>query len=260
MAPRLPLLAAAAWLGTTPAMAQALSCQAVFGDRTVTVEFARRSGEVSQLLYGQVVGVSNDAVTLLEGCLQRELESRPDPEVCRQAFVRLQKAASSLADLEAALQRLLSVHRLDRTQALYDDALARILKDMPVPPARVRRDGHRFGPAAADPSAGPSAPRGLSEVLEFQKADVVLVQRSFDNAVEAFRSSLPAAEHGGLAVSVYSGRSPLLSRILEATEQLETYRRFHFDACRATVAAVEQVYPSGLQWLEEPTTERPGPP
>ena len=54
------------------------------------------------------------------------------------------------------------------------------------------------------------------------------------------------------AASVYAERATLLDRVIEATARLEAYRRFHFDTCRATAAALRQVYPAGLQWLDEP--------
>jgi hypothetical protein len=213
-----------------PAQAQVLSCQAVFGDRGTTAAFARAGAGVTQAL-SAAGAASDEAAQQVERCLAAEMAGAPEPEACRRAGALLRDARAGLDALPAALERLQAVARQDRTLPVFDDALARILADGGGRLARVRT---------------------LAEILEAQRADLAPLRAAFDASGEAFVSSLPEAEKGRLAAAVYAERAPLLARVLEATERLEAYRRFHFDTCRATAAALRQVHPAGLQWLEEP--------
>lgn len=237
-------LALAAAAGARAAHAQVSSCQAVFGEREVTAAFARAGADVSHALSGRVVAAADEAGLLLERCLAAEMAGAPDADTCRRAGARLRDAREGLDALDAALVRLQAVSRQDRTLPVFDDTLAHLLADGPGRVTRV--PGARAGEAA------PPALRGLADVLDAQRAGAAPVRAAFDAALEAFPPAMPAAEKGRLAASVYAERAALLDRVLEATARLEAYRRFHFDTCRATAAALRQVYPAGLQWLDEP--------
>ena len=55
-----------------------------------------------------------------------------------------------------------------------------------------------------------------------------------------------------LLAAMLAGRSRFFAKWQQTVALFEAYRRFYVDSCDCTLAAVAQVYPAGLQWLEEP--------
>jgi len=235
---------------STPAHAQVVSCTAVCGDRAVTLELTRRGQEASRALRFRL----EPAVASVEDALERgvlsDLEGHPQPAPFREALQKLQEVEAAAQAVDERLAALESTHKQDRPLAVFDDALKKLLRDRPLGPSRGLRGAvrHAHATAGAPPVEEPAS---LSDILRLQRADLAEVRRAFAELAEAVGGALPLAGGKGLAAASLGGRVPLLSAAQAAVERWEAYRAFTVESCRATQAAAAQVYPTGMEWLEE---------
>ena len=87
------------------------------------------------------------------------------------------------------------------------------------------------------------------ELLANVQADLLVLEKEYDQLIEAFESVLPGAQKGGFAAIVLSGRAPLPEKIMHSGDQTFVFVHSVDRACQATIAADMIVYPKGLEWL-----------
>jgi len=237
---------------------QVLACQALYGERAVTTEFFQKSAEVSRLLLQRAGGELLEVNELVSQGDLAEMQGRAAPELFRLALARLQTLADSLAAVETGLKELADIHSQDRLLSVYEDTLAKILRDFSAR-GRARLRGLRHSNVGGREEASQSL-TDLRGILAAQRTDLAVVRRQLGETIEALRMALPAGEKGRFMAAMFAGRSRFFAKWQQSVELFETYRRFYVDSCDCTLAAVAQVYPAGLQWLEEPgtATERKG--
>ena len=245
------LLPSALWLVASPpcVLSQTL-CQVVYGDQTVTLQFFQKSLEASNQLFGKVSLEHSEASNLVARGLLAEMKRQPEPQLLRGALVRLEAVSAAMSSLESALRDLIVINRQDKPIPLFEDALARLLRDS-FREGRPQRQGRRYANVAGIAVTPAPAPKNLTEVLEFQRADLEMIHRQLEETIESLRSAIPDAESHQFAAAMFSGRAPFFSRFQQSIDLLEQYRRFYLDTCGCTTAATFQAYPVGLQWLEE---------
>src|SRR5206468_3310285 len=88
-----------------------------------------------------------------------------------------------------------------------------------------------------------SVGNSFDEMLANMQADLLILEKEYDETIEAFRAILPAARKGGFAAIVLSGRAPLPEKIMHSIDQTMVYVHFVDRACQASIAADMQVYP-----------------
>jgi len=133
----------------------------------------------------------------------------------------------------------------------HTEALSRILKSYP-PIERVSLTNSRF----ANVSQGGgvlvnygSVGSSFDEMLANMQHDLQILEKEYDQTIEAFEAVLPGARNGGFASIVLSGRAPLPEKIMHSIDQTFVFVQSVDRACMASIAADMQVYPKGLEWL-----------
>lgn len=242
-------VAVAASLVRTPAHAQAVACQAVYTDRTITLQFARQSRTVAHALLARL----DPAIVALEERIEQgvlaELEGGTAPARFGDALAGLSDVTAAADELDRALAALQAIHEQDHPLALFEDALAKILRERHV---GARPPAVRYARAAGASHAPAEAPTSVGDILRLQRRELVAVRAAFDELADALRTALPLARDGKLAAASFGGRVPLPSALQEAIARWEDYRSLCLETCRATIAATEQGYPEGLRWLDDP--------
>jgi hypothetical protein len=231
---------------------QATACLAVYSDRTVTLQFARQARVASQALLLRLEPAMLAAAAPIDEAILAEAEGKPQPVLLRQALAALDDVDATTQALDDALAALAAVDKQDRRLAVYEDALARILRDRRAggwtPDAPLR---HAHAAAASPPPAAEVA--DVAGILRRQREDAAALRRSVDELRAAARDAVPLAEKGGIADAAFAGRVALLAKLRQAMARLESARAFALESCAATWDAVFQIYPTGLEYLEETT-------
>jgi hypothetical protein len=195
-----------------------------------------------------------EAGRLLETGVLADMLGQPSYDRLNQALIKLSEARALMDTLYEQLTKMREIERTNVALPEHKLALARILANHP-PVERVSLTNSRFANvAAAGGVAVNYGPIGadFDALLGNLMADLKILQVEHDQAIEAFTAILPAAQRGGFAAIVLSGRAPLPEKIMHSADQMMVYAQFYNRACMTTIAADMQVYPKGLEWLPRP--------
>lgn len=246
-----------------PASAHSLACRGLYADKTVSIDFFRKSSEVSRTLLTSVVRHHYEADDLMEHGTLAELDRRPNPQLFRDALREYEMASAGLLELRGQLDQLIAIHRGGKPVKLFETTLGRLLQELgPLPAVSIRGQRHS-NVAGAEPTQGGKPPRTFLEVLQAQRDAVEVVRRQLDDTIEALRGVIPLADKGEFTSIVLSGRSGFGDKVQESVDLLGRLTVLHTSTCSATIAATGHVYPVGFEWLPQPSSPPPpisGPP
>lgn len=237
----------------SPAESHSLSCRGLYDDRTVTIRFLRKSAEVSHTLFTEVLRHHYEAEALLERAVIAEIDRRPDPPLLREVLRELSATSAGLVALQTELEALLAIDRGGKRLPIFDEALARLLRE-PGGFSAVSLTGERYSNAGGgeEKVSVSKSPRTLADLLTLQRERAALVGRQLDETVESLRALLPLADRGEFVSMMLSGRSGFADKLQESIELLRRLANLYTTSCGTTVAAAAHVYPAGLEWLTQP--------
>jgi hypothetical protein len=257
-------LLATALVPASAARAHALACRALYADRTATISFFRKSSEVSRTLLTSVVRHHYAADDLIERAATAELDGRPDPALFKEALREYEMASAGLLELQKQLDELIGLHRTGKPVKLFEEALARLLREQaPLPAVALRGQRHSNAAGDAGPLDATRFPQSLLAVLQAQREAAEVVRRQLDETIESLRAVTPRADRGEFMSIVLSGRSGFGDKADESVELLGRLTTLHTSTCSTTIAAAEHAYPAGFEWLVQPSSPPPpisGPP
>ncbi|MFQ3458874.1 hypothetical protein PMN64_36945 [Bradyrhizobium sp. UFLA01-814] len=202
----------------------------------------------------RMLGAQTEADHWLEQGVLADLKGQDAMPILERA---LQKLRDSRAEMDRAydqIGKLIEIERDNQAIPEHDTALERILKAHP-PIERVSLTSTRFANIGAGTGVsinyGPIG-ANFKELLENLRGDLRILQIETDRTIDAFGNVLSAAQKGGFASIVLSGRAPLPERVMHSVDQTMVYVQFHNRACMTAIAADMQVYPKGLEWIPKP--------
>ena len=180
-----------------------------------------------------------------------DIKGEPAGENLQQALNRLKDSRKAMDALYGKLGDMRKIGQTNQALPEHTAALTRILKAMP-PVERVSLTNSRFADVSAAHGVvvnyGPVG-GSYDELLANVQADLLVLEKEYDQLIEAFESVLPGAQKGGFAAIVLSGRAPLPEKIMHSGDQTIVFVHSVDRACQATIAADMIVYPKGLEWL-----------
>lgn len=180
-----------------------------------------------------------------------DIKSEPAGELLQNALTSLKQSRKIMDELYAKFGDMRKIEQNNKALPEHTAALGRILKAFP-PIERVSLVNSRF--ANVSQASGVVINYGpvgntFDEMLANMQSDLLVLEKEYDQTIEAFEAVLPAASKGGFAAIVLSGRAPLPEKIMHSIDQTFVYVRSVDVACQASIAADMQVYPKGLEWL-----------
>jgi len=180
-----------------------------------------------------------------------DIQGQPAGELLQNALSKLKESRKTMDALYAKFGDMRKIEHEHKALPEHTAALDRILKAYP-PIERVSLTNSRF--ANVSQGGGIAVNYGpvgstFDEMLANMQADLLILEKEYDQTIEAFEAVLPAAKKGGFAAIVLSGRAPLPEKIMHSIDQTFVYVHSVDRACQATIAADMQVYPKGLEWL-----------
>lgn len=219
--------------------------------RSVTQEFYKNSFQAADLLHLGLLKTRLEAGRFLEMGVLADIQGQPAGELLQNALSKLKESRKTMDALYAKFGDMRKIEREHKALPEHTAALERILKAYP-PIERVSLTNSRF--ANVSQAGGVAVNYGpvgsnFDEMLANMQADLLILQKEYDQTIEAFEAVLPAAQKGGFAAIVLSGRAPLPERIMHSIDQTFVYVHSVDRACQASIAADMQVYPKGLEWL-----------
>jgi hypothetical protein len=180
-----------------------------------------------------------------------DIKSQPAGELLEKAMERLKESRKLMDSLYAKFGDMRNIEQHNKAIPEHTAALDRILKALP-PVERVSLVNSRFANVSQGSGVvfnyGPVG-SNFDEMLANMQADLLILEKEYDQTIEAFEAVLPAARQGGFAAIVLSGRAPLPEKIMHSIDQTMVYVHSVDRACQASIAADMQVYPKGLDWL-----------
>jgi hypothetical protein len=251
-------LLATALVPAPAARPQSLACRALYADRNATINFLRKSSEVSRTLLTNVIHHHYAADDLIERAASAELDRRPDPALVKEALREYEMASAGLRELQKQLDELIALHRTGKPVKTFEEALARLLREQaPLPAVALRGQRHSNAAGDAGPMDGAKPPQSLLAVLQAQREAADVVRRQLDDTIESLRAVTPRADRGEFISMVLSGRSAFGDRVQESVELLGRLTTLHTSTCGTTIAAASHAYPAGLEWLAQPSSPAP---
>jgi hypothetical protein len=223
----------------------------VLSGRSATQEFYRNSFQAAELLHLGLLKTRLEAGRFLEMGVLADIQGQPAGELLQNALSKLKESRKTMDALYAKFGDMRKIEREHKALPEHTAALDRILKAYP-PIERVSLTNSRFANVSqAGGIAVNYGPVGstFDEMLANMQADLLILEKEYDQTIEAFEAVLPAAKKGGFAAIVLSGRAPLPEKIMHSIDQTFVYVHSVDRACQATIAADMQVYPKGLEWL-----------
>jgi hypothetical protein len=180
-----------------------------------------------------------------------DIQGEPAGELLQKALERLKESRKIMDELYAKFGDMRKIEKNNRALPEHTAALTRILKAFP-PIERVSLVNSRF--ANVSQASGVVINYGpvgntFDEMLANMQSDLLILEKEYDQTIEAFEAVLPSASKGGFAAIVLSGRAPLPEKIMHSIDQTFVYVHSVDLACQASIAADMQVYPKGLEWL-----------
>jgi tetratricopeptide (TPR) repeat protein len=219
--------------------------------RSVTQEFYKNSFEAADLLHLGVLRTRLEAGRFLEMGVLADIKGEPAGELLQKALERLKESRRLMDALYNKFGDMRKIEQNNKALPEHTAALDRILKAIP-PVERVSLVNNRF----ANVSQGRDVVTNLrpvgknfDDMLANMQSDLLILEKEYDQTIEAFEAVIPAAQKGGFAAIVLSGRAPLPEKIMHSIDQTMVYVHSVDRACQASIAADMQVYPKGLEWL-----------
>jgi hypothetical protein len=188
---------------------------------------------------------------LLERGVLAELESKPNPDLFRQALAQFEECSRQMAVLDGKLVELIAIHQRGVPDRLFDATTRKILREQTAV-ERVSLTGSRYSNVARGRRIRSAPqPRDLLEVMQMQRSDLSLLKKQLDGMIEAFRAVIPLADQHEFAALILSGRHGFADKIQQSVRLIGVYGQFYVRSCSATIDATMQIYPSGLKWLKD---------
>jgi hypothetical protein len=219
--------------------------------RSVTQEFYKNSFQAAELLHLGVFRTRLEAGRFLEMGVLADIKGEPAGELLQNALDKLKESRKTMDALYSKFGDMRKIEQNNKALPEHTAALERILKAYP-PLERVSLVNSRFANVSQASGVvvnyGPVG-NSFDEMLANMQADLLILEKEYDQTIEAFEAVLPGAQKGGFAAIVLSGRAPLPENIMHSIDQTMVYVHSVDRACQATIAADMQVYPKGLEWL-----------
>lgn len=204
---------------------------------------------MSNALFVKVMGKHYAADDLLEQGVMAELDGKPNPQLFRDAFKLFEETAREMDAMQTKLDDLIAIHKKGESVKVFDESLSKIFADMD-PVERVSLQAGRFSNVSrAQKAPTTKQPTNLLEVMEAQRADLMILRKQLTETIDTFRAVIPLAEKKQFVPMMLSGRAGFSSKVQQSVNLLGIYSRSYSRGCMATIEATMQAYPAGLEWL-----------
>jgi len=187
----------------------------------------------------------------LESGILAELDDQPNPALFRAALGSYESSADQMIILDQKLAELIEIDRSGQKVQLFEDALAKILREG-VPFERLSTRGVRYANAGGLKPDQQRELRNSGDILVAQREDLKILQNALREAIAALREAIPLAEKREFVPVMLSGRNAFADKMPKFTDMISAYERFNIRGCMATIDATMQVYPAGFEWLKKP--------
>lgn len=184
----------------------------------------------------------------LESGILAELSGKPKPPRFRAALRSYELSAQQMVILDRKLTELIEIDRSGQKVKVYEDALAKILRESP-PFERLSSRGVRYSNAGGTGRDEQTPLRSSTDILLAQREDLKILGNAFHEAISALREAIPLAEKRQFVPVMLSGRNAFGDKMPKFTDMISAYERFNIRTCMATIDATMQVYPAGFEWL-----------
>ncbi len=189
--------------------------------------------------------------SFLENGIIAELDGKPNPQAFRDALGSYESSAAQMAVLDQKFAELIDIDRSGQKVKVYEDTLAKILRQS-APFERLGTRGVRYANIAASKQNPPPPIRNSADILVAQRQDLGILRTALQEAIAALREATPLAEKAQFVPVMLSGRNSFADKMPKFTDMISAYERFNIRSCMATIDATMQIYPAGFQWLVAP--------
>jgi hypothetical protein len=186
----------------------------------------------------------------LEEGIVAELEGKKNPLLFRAALASYESSALQMEVLDQKLGELIAIDKSGEQVKAFVDALNKILSQA-RPFERLAVTGVRYANAGGLKEESKPTLHTSTDILVAQRDDLKILQRALAEAIAGLRDALPLAEKGQFVPVMLSGRNAFADKMPKFTDMISAYERFNIRSCMATIDATMQIYPSGLEWLQQ---------